>query len=98
VPSRPPKFDARAFAACRSILVIEFVTPDDPKFLTTGPGPIDSRAAVIGVSDLAGTDQTFLFTEEALRRILVNNSGWFRDIVFLPSPLATSRRIAVCCK
>lgn len=81
------------------VLIIEFVTPSDPKFLSTyvGEAPKNSEP-FIGVSILSNQDQMFVFTDESLRRILTENSNYFKSIQFFDSPMQRGRRIAVLSK
>lgn len=87
----------RAASLARRILVLEYPTLADPKFRATiGGGHVDPELPLIGVSLLAGQDQTFLFSDAALERILVDNGRLFTSIHFLQSPMDASRRIAIC--
>ncbi len=90
----------RALAGwCTDKLVIEFPTLQDPKFQSTlGEGaPRDlNELPLIGVSLFEQCDQHFLFTTEAVRRILTLNAGTFEEIDFVQSPIAADRMIAIC--
>jgi 2-polyprenyl-3-methyl-5-hydroxy-6-metoxy-1,4-benzoquinol methylase len=78
-------------------LVLEFPTLDDPRFRTTiaDADLSDSmELPLIGVST-AAVDQTYVFTEAAIDRMLRGHlSAPFADVAFLPSP-NPSRRIAI---
>lgn len=90
----------QASRMCVRRLIIEFPTLADAKFAQTCPRPLpsDNAMPLIGVSLLAGQDQTFLFTHEALRRICLEHAKLFSRIEFLPSPMSAERSIAVCSK
>lgn len=99
---REPMRALRQVAALtRERLVIEFPDFGDEKFkLSAGirfPW-IYNRLPLIGVSSLAkATDQTFVFTAGAIRRVLQDHEPLFSDIKFMRSPMA-GRQIAVCTK
>ena len=80
-------------------LIIEFPTLDDNKFRKT-IGNIPSsfnNLPLIGVSSIFKADQTFLFTSEAIKRILLDHECLFEDVTIFPSPVK-ARAIAVCSK
>jgi 2-polyprenyl-3-methyl-5-hydroxy-6-metoxy-1,4-benzoquinol methylase len=85
---------------CQRHLILEYPTLEDPKFRKTLPNcDFDlSKMPFIGVSCLGEQDQTYLFSDYALKRICVENAKLFRSIKFLQSPMSKSRRIAVCFK
>lgn len=58
----------------------------------------DNRLPVIGVSSLTKSDQTFLFSEAAIERILMDHDSLFARIEFIQSPMSEERRVAVCYK
>jgi len=84
----------------REKMIFEFPTLSDEKFLATLPAgtSIDPRLPLIGVSLIAEQGQTFLFNEEAVRRILMEQNKLFRRIDFQPSPMAAERSVAICYK
>ena len=82
----------------RERLVVEFPTFRDEKFMRsagiTFAGHYD-KLPLIGVSSLAkGTDQTFVFTPEAIRRVLVDHAKLFAKVEMIASPMK-GRMIAV---
>jgi len=86
---------------CKETLIVEFPTTDDEKFRSTlskikwfGK----TKLPYVGVSLLREKDQTFVFNEEALKRVLVDNFSYFKSIEFHLSPFNKNRRIAVCKK
>jgi SAM-dependent methyltransferase len=84
---------------CRERLIIEMVTPEDRIFRSSlERGAVLPKGPFIGVSLLKEKDQTFVFTEEALRRVLVSVLALFERVEFYPSPISATRRIAVCTK
>jgi 2-polyprenyl-3-methyl-5-hydroxy-6-metoxy-1,4-benzoquinol methylase len=88
----------RLAAATKERLVVEFPTFRDEKFARSAgirfPGRYDALP-LIGVSSLAkGTDQTFVFTPEAIRRVLTDHAKLFARVEFLKSPMK-GRMIAV---
>lgn len=90
----------QASRMCARRLIIEFATLTDAKFAQTCPHALasDNAMPLIGVSLLAGQDQTFLFSHEALRRICLEHAQLFSSIEFLPSPMSAERSIAICSK
>jgi 2-polyprenyl-3-methyl-5-hydroxy-6-metoxy-1,4-benzoquinol methylase len=86
---------------CNEVLIIEFPTLMDKKFnntLDSSTSQIDNSLPLIGVSLLADQDQTFLFTQMAIERILLDNNKLFNSIDFLASPISDDRLIAICRK
>ena len=81
-------------------LIIEYPTIEDPKFNATieGERPQLLSMPFIGVSLLKDQDQTFVFTDLAIKRVLIDNLSLFRQIEFFKSPRAPGRSIAVCTK
>jgi 2-polyprenyl-3-methyl-5-hydroxy-6-metoxy-1,4-benzoquinol methylase len=84
----------------RERLIVEFTTFADPKFRRHARmflTPIYNRRPLIGVSSLAdrGTDQTFIFSPVALRKMLMDHDTLFADMKFVASPMK-SRMIAIC--
>lgn len=98
--AEPIKALRMAARSCKEKLIIEFPTLADEKFRSTMPDRtvIDPRLPLIGVSLLAAQDQTFLFSDEAVRRILMEHDKLFARVEFLQSPMAPERRIAICYK
>jgi 2-polyprenyl-3-methyl-5-hydroxy-6-metoxy-1,4-benzoquinol methylase len=77
-------------------LVLEFPTFADPKFRRSSGVRMwrwYDRRPVLGVGSKE-EDQTFVFTEPAVRQILRDHAG-VRDVAFQPSPLP-GRLIAIC--
>jgi 2-polyprenyl-3-methyl-5-hydroxy-6-metoxy-1,4-benzoquinol methylase len=95
-PLRALKLAARM---AREKLIVEFPTLADPKFQTTLPegAAFDPSLPLIGVS-LAGQGQTFVFSEEAIKRIFLDQNPLFSRIEFRPSPMAKERAVAICYK
>ncbi len=84
---------------CKEKMIIEFPTVADTKFQSTLKyGIKDKKLPLIGVSLLSRRDQTFLFNDEAMRRILLDHDQLFRKVEFFESPFVKERRIAVCYK
>ncbi len=85
---------------CKEKLIIEFPTLSDKKFQSTlsNAQEFDSSLPIIGVSLLSKKDQTFLFSEEAIKRILMEHDKLFSSIEFHQSPISPDRRVAVCYK
>jgi SAM-dependent methyltransferase len=90
----------KASKIAQRTLIIEFPGPNDHKFQKTLslPHPISHDLPFIGVSLLGSQDQTFLFTKEAVRRILFEHNKLFANIEFVPSDVQTDRWIAICNK
>ena len=91
----------RLAAATRGHLVVEFPTFRDEKFMRSAgisfPGRYDDLP-LIGVSSLAkGTDQTFVFTPEAIRRVLTDHAKLFARVDIIASPMK-GRMIAIATK
>ena len=83
---------------CKEKLILEYPTVGDKKFGSTFKGDISTDTPVIGVSDVSKAGQTFVFNDEAIRRILLHNNSMFQHIEIKPSPFEHSRRIAYCYK
>lgn len=84
---------------CRDRLIIEFPTLNDKKFgASISDAPELDHLPLIGVSLLASQDQTFVFTQSAISRLLVDNNNWFTRIDFIGSPYSPERKIAICYK
>ena len=86
---------------CLDTLIIEFPTTDDVKFKSTLKKYRwfkSSKNPYVGVSLLKEKDQTFVFNEEALKRAVVDNFGYFKSIEFHKSPFNKKRKIAICKK
>jgi 2-polyprenyl-3-methyl-5-hydroxy-6-metoxy-1,4-benzoquinol methylase len=84
----------------RERLILEFPTFSDAKFRRHARmflSPIYNRRPLVGVSSVAdrATDQTFIFSPVALRRVLMDHDRLFRDVEFIGSPIK-GRMIAVC--
>ncbi len=84
---------------CNEKLIIEFPTLLDNKFQSTlnDSQRIDPCLPLIGVS-LSSEDQTFLFSKEAINRILLDHERLFSKIIFEQSPMSLERCIAICYK
>ena len=83
----------------RARLVLEFPTFGDFKFrrLTRlRRWRRYDRLPLIGVSSL-DEDQTFVYTQEAIRRIVMDHAQLFARVDFIPSPFR-GRLIALCDK
>ena len=85
---------------CTEKLIIEFPTLSDSKFNSTLPTPatIDPSLPIIGVSLQTGQDQTFLFSPQAIERILLDHDKLFSKIDFMESPMDKERCVAICYK
>jgi hypothetical protein len=85
---------------CTGKLIIEFPTLSDKVFNSTLSRPVtfDSSLPLIGVSLQTGHDQTFLFSQQAIERILMEHDKLFSKIVFLQSPMNKERCVAICYK
>jgi 2-polyprenyl-3-methyl-5-hydroxy-6-metoxy-1,4-benzoquinol methylase len=85
---------------CNHRLIIEYPNLDDLKFNNTiqRDNIKFNKLPLIGVSCTESEDQTFVFTDAALKRICVDNGQLFEKISFLQSPMSSSRRIAICQK
>lgn len=76
-----------AARAARRALLLEFVTPADPRFgrgRLPGLGRLLSRQPVIVVSNVAG--QTLLFSQSAMTRVLTEHEALVDRIDYLTSP------------
>lgn len=82
----------------RNCLIIEYPTLSDPKFSATVGRSTHglNDLPLVGVSLLDEKDQTFVFTDSAIRRLLLDNMKAVRGIEFFESPRAVGRRIAIC--
>ncbi|NEO12162.1 MULTISPECIES: methyltransferase domain-containing protein [unclassified Moorena] len=96
---------------CNEKLIIEFPTLSDQRFKSTISSSIisglqnlldrdrsDSSLPLIGVSLNSTKDQTFLFSKEALKRILVEHDNLFKEIEFKQSKISPESTIAICYK
>ena len=85
---------------CTGKLIIEFPTLSDKVFNSTLSRPVtfDSSLPLIGVSLQTDHDQTFLFSQQAIERILMEHDKLFSKIVFLQSPMNKERCVAICYK
>ena len=86
----------------REKLIIEFPTFSDKKFKKSCSirfSFIYNKLPIIGVSSLANrsTDQTFVFTSSAIKRILLDHDSLFQSVKMIKSPIK-GRIIAICCK
>ncbi len=90
----------KAASLTNEVLVLEFPTLDDKKFLSTiTPGiKIDTSLPLIGVSLAEDQDQTFVYNKEAIKRILIDNNKLFQSIEFFDSPISKTRLLAFCYK
>src|SRR5436309_9657164 len=91
-------------AIARELLVIEFPTFEDPKFRKTTRIRFPKRynlLPLIGVSSKRATSkkansgQTFVFTPDAITRILQDHRPLFSQIKIIDSPVS-GRKIALC--
>lgn len=99
--SEPMRALRQVAALTRERLVLEFPTFHDEKF-RRNVGVwfpwLYNRLPLIGVSSLEkDTDQTFVFTPTAIRRVLQDHAQLFREVKFVRSPMA-GRQIAICTK
>jgi len=83
-------------------LIIEFPSFKDPKFRKHNKIRFPfllNRLPLIGVSSLKNSriDQTFIFTESAIKTILLDHDQFFSGIEFFDSPVY-GRKIAICNK
>ncbi|MGY8788961.1 MAG: class I SAM-dependent methyltransferase, partial [Pseudomonadales bacterium] len=85
---------------CTEKLIIEFPTLSDSKFNSTlsTPANFDSSLPIIGVSLQIEQDQTFLFSPQAIERILLDHDKLFSKIEFIESPMNKERCVAICYK
>ncbi len=84
---------------CNELMILEYPTIADKKFQATlNTNYKDEEPPLIGVSLLKGSDQTFLFNDEALRRILQEHNNFFKRVEFIESPFEKNRRLAFCYK
>src|SRR5437867_1202327 len=91
-------------AIARELLVIEFPTFEDPKFRKTTRIRFPKRynlLPLIGVSSKRATSkkanggQTFVFTPDAITRILQDHRPLFSQVKIIDSPVS-GRKIALC--
>ena len=91
-------------AIARELLVIEFPTFEDPKFRKTTRIRFPkryNRLPLIGVSSKRATSkkanggQTFVFTPDAITRILQDHRSLFSQVKIIDSPVS-GRKIALC--
>lgn len=83
-------------------LIIKFPSFSDEKFKRNTSiilSFIYNKLPIIGVSSLAdrSTDQTFVFTPSAIKRILLDHDGLFKSVKIIKSPMK-GRMIAFCDK
>ena len=85
---------------CTQKLIIEFSMLSDKKFMLTvaDQQEIDPFVPLIGVGLFSTQDQTFLFSREAIKRILLDHDRLFSAVEFEPSPMSHERCIAICHK
>lgn len=84
---------------CKEKMILEYPVISDTKFQATLDTPLhDDNLPFIGVSSIKKNDQTFLFNDEALRRILTDHNQFFKDIEIMESPYQKNRHIAICYK
>lgn len=83
-------------------LIIEFPTFSDPKYKahTSIKFPfIYNRLPLIGVSSMdRKTDQTFVYSPIAIKKILLDHDNLFTNISITDSPMGGGRKIAICTK
>jgi len=98
---KEPVYALRSIAKCvRKRFIMEFPTFSDHKFsrgIVRFMAPFLNRMPYIGVSSLQQNDQTFIFTQRALQRILQDHDALYSSILFIPSPMA-GRVIMICDK
>ena len=84
---------------CNEKMIIEFPTVADKKFQSTLESHMNNeQIPLVGVSSYKDCDQTFLFNDEAIRRILMDHNQFFNKVEFYESPFEKDRRIAFCYK
>lgn len=84
---------------CNEKLILEYPNTDDKKFQSTISGHNSQVSQpFIGVSKLSEVDQTFVFNDSAIERILVHNLKVFKRVEFKPSPFELNRSMAYCYK
>lgn len=86
--------------ATRKRAVIEFPTFADKRFRKTLPPLVPrllNRLPLTGVALLDKMDQTYVFSREAMRRILVEHGRLFASVEFAKSPIE-GRLLAICHK
>ena len=84
---------------CRNRLVLEFPTFADQRFRRSAGIKFSwlyERLPLIGVSSMEpNTDQTFVFTKGAIRRVLLDHRALFKRVEFIASPMP-GRLLAIC--
>jgi SAM-dependent methyltransferase len=95
----------RVAARCARVkLVLEFPTLMDRRFrkrtarLLPGLSYLMNRLPVIGVSSLPENGQTFLFSREALRRVLMDHDRLVESVEFHSSPKRQRDRLLAICR
>ena len=84
---------------CNEKMIIEFPTVADKKFQSKLESHMNNeQIPLVGVSSYKDCDQTFLFNDEAIRRILMDHNQFFNKVEFYESPFEKDRRIAFCYK
>jgi hypothetical protein len=83
-------------------LIVEFPTFSDPKFRKKAQiyfPWLFNRLPIIGVSSLSDkrTNQTFIFTPSAIKKVLLDHDKLFETIDIFRSPFK-GRQIAICRK
>jgi hypothetical protein len=87
-------------AITRERMIIEFPTLADSKFRKASDirfAFLLNRLPLIGVSSMPRADQTFVFTPQAIKMILLDHEALFARIEILRSP-TPGRAIAICHK
>ena len=82
----------RAADICLRSLTLEFPTLTDPRFRAARGVPaivarVLNRFPVIGVSRIAGTDQTYVYAPPAIRGLVMDQIGGFSSWTVLESPI-----------
>lgn len=90
----------RLASVARQVLILEYATPLDGKFLKHIDWSPDEVAAfvdapIIGVSSLRECDQTFLFTDNALATLIADHGGREVRMEFSESPIKDRRIVMV---
>jgi 2-polyprenyl-3-methyl-5-hydroxy-6-metoxy-1,4-benzoquinol methylase len=87
-------------SSVRRRLIIEFPTFMDKRFRKSLPRLLPrllNRLPLIGVASLEKADQTYVFSKEAIWRILMDHTRLFATVRFIQSPIQ-GRLIAICNK